>query len=178
MLIYSLLLNDAGSRTYEMGMLRAMGMKRRMLVQLLLTRSALFSIAGISIGLLLAFIANAPLAKYLADFAAVPTDYALLATPLLVVMTLNPALPLVSNIVPISRALVLPEEEQGRSLVPMDLASPSALSIAHAINETVEDSIRQSYAGYLDVLTNEVLHARSPRHSAHTAALVGHQQQR
>jgi len=105
LLIYSLLLNDVDSRTYEYGMLRALGMKHRTLVQILLTKSFFFSLPGSSLGLFCAFLANIPLALYLADFAIVSPVFTFLPFPLLLSLSLGFTLPLVANLVPISRAL-------------------------------------------------------------------------
>jgi len=93
------------SKTFEYGMLRALGMPHRTLVQILLSKSLLFSAPGIGLGLLLAFLANIPIAHELAAFAVVPPDYAFLAAPLVVSALLGLGMPLVANLVPISRAL-------------------------------------------------------------------------
>ena len=104
-LVYSLLLNDAQEKTYEYGMLRALGMKHQTLIQILLSKSFGFSVFGIGVGLLLAFLANIPLAIKIADFAAVDVDYTFLAAPILVATALGLIMPALANIVPISRAL-------------------------------------------------------------------------
>ena len=46
MLIYALMLNDIDSKTYEYGMLRALGMKHVALVQLLVTKALAFAVPG------------------------------------------------------------------------------------------------------------------------------------
>lgn len=105
MLIYALLLQDVDSKTFEYGMLRALGMKHQTLVQILLSKSFMYSVPGIGVGLLLAFLANIPIAQLVASFAVVPPDYAFLAAPIVVSVLLGLLMPLMANLVPISRAL-------------------------------------------------------------------------
>eukprot|EP00494_Astrolonche_serrata_P018129 UN18321 len=56
LLIYSLLLNDVDSRTYEYGMLRSLGMKQILLVEIINWKSLSFALPGLGIGLLFAFL--------------------------------------------------------------------------------------------------------------------------
>jgi hypothetical protein len=58
MLIYSLMISDVDERTYEMGMLRALGLRTVSIVQLLTIQSLLFSLPGVFIGVTIAAIAN------------------------------------------------------------------------------------------------------------------------
>jgi ABC-type antimicrobial peptide transport system permease subunit len=60
LLVFALLLGDVEAKTYEYGMLRALGMRHSALVQILLMKSTLFSIGGISTGLLCAWLFNLP----------------------------------------------------------------------------------------------------------------------
>lgn len=105
LLIYSLLLNDVEEKTYEYGMLRALGMKQRTLIQLLTTKSLTFAIPGIGLGLFFTFIFNIPVAQQIADFAVISPDYTLKAAAIWLGFAIGFAMPLVANIVPISRAL-------------------------------------------------------------------------
>ncbi len=65
----------------------------------------MFSLPGSGIALFLAFLANIPLALYLADFATVRPVFTFLPAPILLALALGFTLPLVTNLVPISRAL-------------------------------------------------------------------------
>ena len=46
MLIYALMLNDIDSKTYEYGMLRALGLRNISLIQVLVTKSIFFAFPG------------------------------------------------------------------------------------------------------------------------------------
>ena len=58
MLLYSLMLSDVDSKTYEYGMLRALGFRKRMLVGMIFEQSLGFSIPGIFFGVIIAWIFN------------------------------------------------------------------------------------------------------------------------
>jgi hypothetical protein len=58
MLIYSLMISDVDERTYEMGMLRVLGLRTVSIAQLLIMQSLLFSLPGVFIGVTIAAIAN------------------------------------------------------------------------------------------------------------------------
>ena len=57
-LIYSLMLSDVDSKTYEYGMLRALGFRSAHLVGLLSLQSLSFSVPGMIFGLLTASVIN------------------------------------------------------------------------------------------------------------------------
>ena len=58
MLLYSLMLSDVDSKTYEYGMLRALGFRKRMLVGMIIEKSFSFSLPGIFLGVIIAWIFN------------------------------------------------------------------------------------------------------------------------
>ena len=105
LLIFSLLLHDVDSKTYEYGMLRALGMRHRTLVQVLVTKALLFAVPGIMLGLMIAFLVNIPVDGLISDYAAIPHSSAFYQSPLLLSIAVGLIMPLVANIVPISRAL-------------------------------------------------------------------------
>jgi len=105
LLIYSLQLADVESKTYEYGMLRALGMKHRTLVQILCSKAMMFAIPGILLGWMIAFVANVPLAITIGSFARVSPIYTFVTDPLLASLVVGLVMPLIANIVPISRAL-------------------------------------------------------------------------
>ncbi|KAH3764102.1 permease family protein [Pelomyxa schiedti] len=92
-LIYSLLLSDVESKTYEYGMLRALGMMQWVLVELLGMQSLGFSIPGILF------------AAFLASFAVMPIDLSFSTQAILLASLLGLLLPIFANIFPIKRAL-------------------------------------------------------------------------
>ena len=105
LLIFSLLLHDVDAKTYEYGMLRALGMRHRTLVQVLVSKSFLFSVPGIALGLLIAYVVNVPLEDVISGYASIPSSYSFYTSPLLLSIAVGLVMPLVANIVPISRAL-------------------------------------------------------------------------
>lgn len=52
MLIYSLMIADVDEKTYEMGMLRALGLRTVSLFQLIMIQSLIFSLPGVVIGII------------------------------------------------------------------------------------------------------------------------------
>ena len=58
MLIYSLMLQDVNSKTYEYGMLRALGFKKEYLVGVTSLKSLSFSFIGFFLGIMIAIILN------------------------------------------------------------------------------------------------------------------------
>ena len=58
MLLYSLMLSDVDSKTYEYGMLRSLGFKKTHLLSMISMQSLLFSIPGLTAGVLVAFALN------------------------------------------------------------------------------------------------------------------------
>lgn len=105
LLIYSLMLNDVSEKTYEYGMLRALGMKNRTLVQILLTKAMMFAIPGIAVGLLIAFLINIPVESFMAGYAVISPNYSFASWPLYLSIAVSFIMPLIANIVPIGRAL-------------------------------------------------------------------------
>ena len=58
MLLYSLMLSDVDSKTYEYGMLRALGFRKKWLIGMIVEQSFGFSIPGIFLGVIIAWIFN------------------------------------------------------------------------------------------------------------------------
>merc|ERR1712003_101453 len=58
MLLYSLMLSDVDAKTYEYGMLRALGFKSSHLMGMISMQSLLFSLPGLFFGIIIAFSLN------------------------------------------------------------------------------------------------------------------------
>lgn len=108
MLIYSLLLSNVEEKTYEYGMLRGMGMRQYVLIELLTVQSLSFSLPAIGLALLAAFIAFLPIIAVIAEFALLPEwgryiwlDGAAIATG----VVLGLVMPFVALIGPVRRAM-------------------------------------------------------------------------
>ncbi|ELR12239.1 efflux ABC transporter, permease, putative, partial [Acanthamoeba castellanii str. Neff] len=105
LVIYSLLLSNTEEKTYEYGMLRALGLRHKSLIQLLTIQAVFFSGPGIAIGLLLAFFINVIVAYFIADYTSTAVNVLIGWTPVLVGVSLGLFMPIIANIIPIRRAL-------------------------------------------------------------------------
>lgn len=107
-LIFSLLLANVEEKTFEYGMLRALGMKKPQLIQVILTTSTYFAIPGIIIGILMSFGLNILFEYILAYIVTLPLQYiqyTLNWISVAIPIALGLGIPLLSNIVPIRKAL-------------------------------------------------------------------------
>ena len=68
-LIYSLMLSDVDEKTYEYGMLRALGFRNKNLMALISIQSFAFSIPGLCGGLLVAYFLNLIVRYFIFVFA-------------------------------------------------------------------------------------------------------------
>ena len=105
MLIYSLLLSNVQEKTYEYGMLRALGFKRRSLILLLVVQAMFFTLPGISLGLFCAWILNIPVTIILSSKTSFPVGFSLAPSSILLSTLVGLIVPIVSNIAPIRNAL-------------------------------------------------------------------------
>ena len=104
-LIYSLMLSDVDSKTYEYGMLRALGFKSEHLVGLLTLQSLSFSMPGLIVGLFTAMIFNVLLRMLIFISALNFSDYDLTAISIFLGFVMGIVIPLFANIYPIKSAL-------------------------------------------------------------------------
>lgn len=65
LLIYSLMISDVEEKTYEFGMLRALGFKKTSLIYLLIAEGIIFAIPGLALGLLMAYLINSVIAYFI-----------------------------------------------------------------------------------------------------------------
>lgn len=105
MLIYSLLLANTEEKTYEYGMLRALGLRQNSLLMVIFGQSLAFAIPGVGLGLLFGFLLSIPVAIVLANFVIAPPDYSLATSAILIATVVGFVIPLVANIVPTRKAL-------------------------------------------------------------------------
>jgi ABC-type antimicrobial peptide transport system permease subunit len=112
-LVFALLLSNVEEKTYEYGMLRALGLKQSTLIQVILSQSMYFAIPGVIIGMLLSVIVNVGV-TYIIGWATnlphektYPFEFTWIA--IVVPVALGILIPIIANIVPIQAAL-------GRSL--------------------------------------------------------------
>ena len=103
--IYSLLLNDVEERTYTYGMLRALGMKRVTLIQIMLLKAITFSIPATFVALILVQLLNIPLIKLIENFAYISLSVKLPSICFINGVLIGFIVPLIAIYVPTSRAL-------------------------------------------------------------------------
>lgn len=100
-LIYSLMLSDVEEKTFEFGMLRALGFNTRNIMITIIMQSFTFSVPGLMSGLLVAALLNLVARKILYMLVENEGAYSLSSGSLWIGMTLGLLLPLLSNIIPI-----------------------------------------------------------------------------
>ena len=105
MLLYSLMLADVDSKTYEYGMLRALGFRKQMLVGMITEQSLMFSLPGLTIGIFVAWILNIQLRKLIFISAQNYMTYELTSTAILIGVSFGLIMPLLANYLPIRSAL-------------------------------------------------------------------------
>lgn len=106
--IFSLVLGDVEARTYELGMLRALGMKHGTLAQLLALQTAAFVGPGVALGLAIASLLHVGIAAGVRWFASLPVqDWpdAMPAPAWIYATVIGAAVPSLAVVVPIRRAL-------------------------------------------------------------------------
>lgn len=105
LLIYSLMISNIDEKTYEFGMLRALGFKSSSLIILLLVQGLIYAIPAMAFGFLFSFVANGMVGFMLFDWAAEISDYSLHYSAIIIGFLLGILMPIFSNIIPIIRAL-------------------------------------------------------------------------
>ena len=104
-LMYSLMLQDVTQKTYEFGMLRALGFKNSNLVGVISLKSLCFSFMGLCIGLLVAMVANVLMKELIFVKAKNVLSYDLSAVAVLLGTLFGFITPFVSNYWPIKASL-------------------------------------------------------------------------
>lgn len=105
MLIYSLMLADVEEKTYEFGMLRALGLEHQSLLMYLLAYGMSFAVPGVVIGLLVAYFVNNCTAYFIATYTGLDIEFALNPWAAFLGIIVGVIMPLLAIYVPIKRAL-------------------------------------------------------------------------
>ena len=105
MLVFSLMLSDVDGKTYEYGMLRALGFKKPYLVTMISLSSFSFSIPGMLCGVCVAFIMNVGLREAIFLESSNSMDYALTSSSLALGISFGIIMPFLANYLPIKSAL-------------------------------------------------------------------------
>jgi ABC-type antimicrobial peptide transport system permease subunit len=100
-LLYALMLSDVDTKTYEYGMLRALGFKSSHLVSMITIQSFFYSLPGIFLGVAVALVTNVLLRYFIYVFAENTSDFALSSTSLWIGITFGIIMPLLAILLPI-----------------------------------------------------------------------------
>ena len=101
MLIYSLMVADVDSKTYEMGMLRALGLKWMSICYISSVQSFMFSIPGIIFGILISSFLNVIVVYVIYNYSYAQISYMITKNPAILGTCLGIFIPIFSNIIPI-----------------------------------------------------------------------------
>lgn len=105
MLIYSLMLQDVNAKTYEYGMLRALGFRKLYLVQVISLKSLSFSVPGLFIGILIAFGLNIILRELIFVESLNALSYDLTTSSIIIGVSFGLLTPLAANYLPIKTSM-------------------------------------------------------------------------
>jgi len=105
MLLYSLMLSDVDGKTYEYGMLRALGFKKNHLIRAIIMKSLTFSIPGLFFGIIVAFIINIALRMVIFMHSDNSMSYGLTTVSIVIGASFGLIMPMISNYFPIQSAL-------------------------------------------------------------------------
>jgi len=101
MLIFSLMLSDVEGKTFEYGILRTLGFKKRNLISMVSLKSLSFAIPGLTMGLIIAFIFNIAIKEKMYMMFNNTNTYLLSREALVLGITLGLILPFVTNYFPV-----------------------------------------------------------------------------
>ena len=104
-LVVSLMLSDVDGKTYEYGMLRALGFKKSYLVTMITISSFFFSIPGMILGIIVAFIMNIGLREAIFLQVYNISSYEVPTTCLFLGISFGLLMPFLSNYLPIKSAM-------------------------------------------------------------------------
>ena len=104
-LVFSLMISDVDGKTYEYGMLRALGFQKPYLVSMITINSFSFSIPGMIGGIIVAYIMNIGLRESIFLAAKNALSYNLTKSSLVLGICFGILMPFISNYVPIKNAL-------------------------------------------------------------------------
>ena len=105
MLVLSLVISDVDGKTYEYGMLRALGFKKQYLMGMISINSLTFSISGLFFGVLIAFLLNVILRQVIFIISYNSTDYNLTESAIYIGVSFGFLMPLVANYFPVKLAM-------------------------------------------------------------------------
>lgn len=105
MLIYSLMISDVDEKTYEMGMLRALGLRKVSLINLIIIQSLIFSLVGIFAGVIVSQLLNVCIRYFIFTYSVANITYLMTGSAAAIGISVGIIMPMASNIWAIKRAL-------------------------------------------------------------------------
>jgi ABC-type antimicrobial peptide transport system permease subunit len=99
------MLSNVEEKTYEFGMLRALGFEKKSLLLMLLQESLIFSLPGLGFGFLFSYLTNSVVGMSIFDSTQLIDTYDYKSTNLTLGFLLGIFIPIISNIFPLRRAL-------------------------------------------------------------------------
>ena len=105
MLIHSLMICDVDEKTYEMGMLRALGLRKVSLMQLVVIQSSFYSLPGVTLGLVISALINVFSRHLTFTYTVSYTTYMIAPVAAILGVIIGLLMPLASNVWAIKRAL-------------------------------------------------------------------------
>lgn len=105
MLVYSLMLGNVDERTYEFGMMRALGFKKNNLIYLIILKGISFSIPGTILGLSSSYIINNFIAFLFNWYSGLVMPFFMSKNNLLFGISVGLSIPLISSYLPIKKCL-------------------------------------------------------------------------
>ena len=105
MLVLSLMLADVDGKTYEYGMLRALGFMKRHLVAMITLNSFTFSLPGLFLGVMMAWLLNLCLREVIFLLAKNTMGYNVSMTALALGLSFGILMPFLANYLPIEAAM-------------------------------------------------------------------------
>ena len=105
-LVYSLMMSNADEKTFEYGILRALGMRKTALINLTCMHALVFAVPGVAIAMILSFVAHILIEEAVAGFSGFKTDYSDWADiAIFVPILVGIFVPLLAGIVPVRAAM-------------------------------------------------------------------------
>ena len=103
--MYSLMLQDVHQKTYEFGMLRALGFQKNYLIGVISLKSLSFSVLGLIMGLIVAMVANVLMKEFIFIKAKNALAYDLKPVAIVLGVTFGLLTPLFANYWPIKASM-------------------------------------------------------------------------
>ena len=101
-LIYTILIGKVEEKTYEYGMLRALGLPQTSLIEIILVQAMYFALPGIVVAMILSWAVGIGVDYIMVYIATLPPPILMLATwAIIVPILVGLFIPILSNIIPI-----------------------------------------------------------------------------